>query len=85
MLWLAGYVVASERLGRVVLASAAAAGTQPSPYLALLVGLLLFQLIGLVPGIGALVILLAATYGAGGLALYAWRAWRGVPARPEVS
>lgn len=42
--------------------------------------MLIFQIGGLVPGIGGLVVLIAATYGAGGLVLYAWRAWRGAVA-----
>ena len=77
VLWVAGYVAASERLGRTVLGANRGAGAAVSPYLAVLLGLAIFQVAGLVPVLGSLMVGLAATYGAGGLVLYAWRAWRG--------
>lgn len=85
LLWMIGYLVAGARVGRLVLGAGGAGESTVSPYLAVLLGVLLFQIVGLIPGIGALAIWLAATYGAGGLVLYAWRSWRrgsGTPAAP---
>ncbi|MEZ4501294.1 MAG: hypothetical protein R3C39_01575 [Dehalococcoidia bacterium] len=75
-LWFAGYIVAGERVGRALL-EAGRNGGRASSYLAVVVGLLILQVVAVVPFLGGLVVLLAATYGAGGLALFAWNSWRG--------
>jgi hypothetical protein len=75
-LWFAGYIVSGARIGRALIRSGAddQAG---SSYAAVVLGLLVLQILAVVPFIGGLAALIAATYGAGGLALFAWRSWRG--------
>jgi len=78
LLCIVGYVVASELLGRLLLRSTTPESPVPSPYASVLLGLSVFQLTSLIPAVGGVVVVLAAAYGAGGIALFAWRASRGV-------
>jgi hypothetical protein len=70
-----GYVVAGSSVGHLAL--------RPWPersanvYLAVAVGLLLLQIVALVPGIGGVVALLASQLGAGALLYRVWRRKRG--------
>lgn len=77
---LAGYVVSGTALGRVALHRLAPrASTEPEPapvedhpFRAAAVGLLLFQIVALVPGIGGPLIFLAGLAGAGAIAYRLW-------------
>lgn len=74
LLWLTGYIVAGTRLGEAIL-SVFTHGEQPSggrALLAAMIGLLIFQVIGLVPFIGGTVMALAGFYGSGGLIYLTW-------------
>jgi hypothetical protein len=72
-LWFLGLIVAGTRLGTaIVQASGRQAGVHP--YLAAFVGLLILQLLILVPILGAIVTFLAGVWGAGALAVTAFRA-----------
>jgi hypothetical protein len=84
-LWFFGYLVAGTKLGAVILRQQQSA----HPYLAALLGLILLQVIGLIPFIGGLIDFIAGFLGTGALVLYAWNAWRGpgtaAPARVEYA
>lgn len=69
-----GYLVSGTRLGNMILRRDSAIARKP--YLAAVVGLLVLQLIGLIPVIGGLIIVIATFYGAGALAYYAFLGWR---------
>ena len=70
-----GYLVAGTRVGALVLRRRLAHGGRP--YLSAVVGLVLFQLVALIPVFGFLVVLLAGLWGTGGLALLVWRGFAG--------
>jgi hypothetical protein len=83
-LWFLGYIVAGARLGGA-LVGLTGREVGVHPYLATFVGLLLLQLLVLVPVLGALVAFLAGVWGAGALAYLAFRAAGGrglTPATP---
>jgi hypothetical protein len=83
-LWFLGYVVAGTRLGGAI---TGLAGREPSehPYAAAAVGLILLQLIILVPGIGWLAGALAGFWGSGALVALAMRAARSRPQAPPAA
>jgi hypothetical protein len=70
-----GYVVAGSGLGHLAL-RVWPEGSD-NPYLAVAVGLLLLQVVALVPGIGGLIALLASQLGVGALVYRVWRRRRG--------
>jgi hypothetical protein len=70
-----GYVVAGSSLGHLAL-RVWPQGSD-NPYLAVALGLLLLQVVALVPGIGGLIALLASQLGAGALVYRVWRRKRG--------
>jgi len=72
-LWFFGYLTAGTKLGAVILRQQ----TSNHPYLAAALGILLLQVIGLIPFIGGLIDFLAGIFGTGALVLLAWHAWRG--------
>ncbi len=76
-----GYLVAGIRIGSFILKVTGIRPDGGSPYFGVVVGLMLLQLILFVPLLGWLAAFLVAFWGAGGLVLYAWRAWRA----PRVS
>ncbi len=78
-LWFLGYIVAGTRIGLAITRRGVADpdATVVHPYLASLVGLLILQVVALIPVIGWLIAILAGLYGAGGLALIAVRGFRG--------
>ncbi len=84
-LWFFGYLVAGTKIGAVILRQQ----DNPHPYLAVVLGLILLQLIGLIPFIGGFIAFIAGILGTGALVLYAWNAWRGpgtaAPARVEYA
>jgi len=80
-LWFLGYIVAGARLGLAVTRSTSAPdGSNGHPYLATFVGLLALQIVALIPVIGWFIAIVAGLYGAGGLALIAFRGARGTGA-----
>lgn len=83
-LWFLGYLVSGMQLGASVLTALGRSVNSEHPYLAALLGVLILQIVGLIPFLGPLIGFLAGVIGAGALALVAWRAWRGTgPARGE--
>lgn len=83
----AGYVVSGLRLGEALVDAVSSGPRVAHPFVAVVVGLLILQLIGLIPILGGLIVLVASIIGSGALALLAWRGWRGprparVPAPP---
>jgi cytoskeletal protein CcmA (bactofilin family) len=82
-MWFLGYIAAGTRLGMMI-----AGRDAEHPYAAAAAGLLILQLLLIIPVLGALVVGVAGLWGAGAVALVAWRAARGTPAapaQPEVS
>ncbi len=70
LLYSMGYVVAGLALGRAIV-------KEPrSRYLALLAGLGILRVMGLIPAVGGLVTFVASAYGIGALAIAGWRAAR---------
>jgi hypothetical protein len=81
-LWLLGYIVAGSRLGYFLLSRV----NRPSgehPYLATALGLLVLQLVVLIPIIGGLTAGLAGMWGAGALMRTAFEAARGGGSAPS--
>jgi cytoskeletal protein CcmA (bactofilin family) len=76
-MWFLGYIAAGTRLGMMI-----AGRDAEHPYAAAAAGLLILQLLLIVPFLGALVVGVAGLWGAGAVALVAWRAARGTPAAP---
>jgi hypothetical protein len=72
-LWFLGYIVVATRVG-IAITRWRPADEDQHPYMAATAGTLLFQLLALIPGIGVLVIGVAGLWGAGALALIAYRA-----------
>jgi len=72
-----GYVVAGTRVGLAFAGRGQALDQIDHPYLAALGGVMLLNVIGIMPFIGGLVQFLAAVIGAGALTLLAFEAWRG--------
>lgn len=70
-----GYLVAGARVGRLVLRRWPQSAEHP--YFSITIGLLILQVIGLIPALGRLVLLLASQLGAGALAYRSWRIKRG--------
>lgn len=80
VLWFLGYLVAGTLLGRLIVRSQRDAD---HPYLAALVGILLLQILSIIPVFGWMISFIAALLGSGGLVVIAWHAWRGRRAEPE--
>lgn len=72
-LWFLGYLVAGARLGAVLARRFGGEDALDRPYLAAVIGLFVFQVIGLVPIVGGLVIALAGFVGAGALGYLVYR------------
>jgi hypothetical protein len=73
LLWVLGYVTTATRLGFFL---ADLRHTTPSldhPYLEAVLGVVIFQLIGLIPIVGGIIIALAGLFGAGAIVVHAWR------------
>jgi hypothetical protein len=86
-LWFLGYLVAGAAVGMPIVKATTAEGTE-HPYLQVFVGLLILQVIALVPFVGGTVAFFAGIVGAGALVYRAFTAWRGTtagrPATPQV-
>jgi hypothetical protein len=73
LLWGLGYVTTGTRLGFFV---ADLRRTRPDlahPYLEAVLGVVIFQLIGLIPIVGGIVVALAGLFGAGAIVVHLWR------------
>ncbi len=79
-----GYIVAGARLGGSLIGFVGRPAGE-HPYSATFIGLLALQLVLLIPVVGFLVALFAGLWGAGALALFAWRAARGTPTAPVAA
>lgn len=73
VVWVLGYVVAGVWLGMTIIERQK---TAAHPYRAVLLGVLILQLITLIPFLGGLIAVLAGLLGAGALAVQAWQVWR---------
>lgn len=80
ILWFLGYLVAGTQLGRLIVSSRA---NDAHPYLPALLGLIILQVIGIIPFLGGLIAFIAGLVGSGALLVLAWQAWRGRGAEPE--
>ncbi len=76
-LWFLGYLVAGAALGGLIAGRRRSLAYLAHPYAAVALGLLLLQLVGFIPWIGAALAALAGFVGAGALALRSWRLGRG--------
>jgi hypothetical protein len=74
VLWFVGYIAAGTHLGRILLSRR---HDDEHPYLPALLGLMILQVIGIVPVIGGMLGFLAGIIGSGALLVLGWRAWRG--------
>ena len=81
VLWIAGYLVACARLGVAVVERSGVRPTVEKPYLAIVIGVILFQIIAIIPIIGGILVFLAGLVGAGALGYLAWSG-RGGGLRP---
>ncbi len=75
-LWFLGFLVSGALLGVVLVSRVRPRTESLNLYLTVAVGLLVLEVVGLIPFIGVLIMALAGFLGAGALALLAWRAWR---------
>jgi hypothetical protein len=84
-LWFLGYIVAGARIGSLI-ADITGRGPGDHPYAATTLGLVLLQLLVLIPVLGALIALFAGVWGAGAIACHAYRSagGKGLPA-PDAS
>jgi hypothetical protein len=73
LLWSLGYVTTGTRLGFFLDDLRHAAPNLAHPYLAAALGIIVLQLIGLIPVVGWIVVALAGLIGAGAIAVQAWR------------
>ncbi len=85
LLWLLGYLVAGTRLGRALLELAGRRPPSGHPYVAATLGLIVLQIVVLVPFVGWAIGALAGIWGSGALAVTALRAWRGTPGQQPTS
>lgn len=83
-LWFIGYLVAGAGIGTAIL-RARRTDNGEHPYLAVVIGLVILQLIALVPFFGGMVAILAGLLGGGALVYRMWTAFRGTTAaRPTT-
>jgi hypothetical protein len=73
LLWGLGYVTTGTRLGFFVADLRRSTPNLAHPYLESILGVVIFQLIGLVPIVGGIVIAVAGLFGAGAILMHAWR------------
>ena len=83
LLGLFGYVTAGTRLGAALLSLGGAARPVDHPYVATTLGVIVLQVVLLVPIVGWAIAFLAGIWGSGGLAAAAWRAWRSAESAKE--
>ncbi len=73
LLWTLGYVVAATRLGFFLSDLRHAPPNLDRPYLEAVAGVVVLQLIGLIPIVGGIVVALAGLFGSGAIVAQAWR------------
>ena len=73
LLWGLGYVATATRLGFFLDDLRHTTPDLAHPYLEAVLGIVIFQLIGLIPIVGGIVIALAGLFGAGAIVVHAWR------------
>jgi hypothetical protein len=78
-----GYIVAATRLGMAIVGRGGADNARP--FGAALLGVLIMQVLMLIPVLGFILALLAGLYGSGALALLMWRGIRGSGTTPTAT
>src|SRR5215212_1972140 len=73
LLWGLGYVTTGTRLGFFLADLRHTTPNLAHPYLEAVLGIIILQLIGLIPILGGIVVALAGLFGAGAIIVYAWR------------
>jgi hypothetical protein len=73
LLWGLGYVTTATRVGFFLADLRRTTPDLDRPYLEAVLGVVIFQLIGLIPIVGGIVIALAGLFGAGAIVVHAWR------------
>jgi hypothetical protein len=73
LLWTLGYVTTGTRLGFFIADLRHTVPNLAHPYLEAMLGVAIFQLIGLIPFVGGLVVALAGLFGAGAILVHLWR------------
>ena len=73
LLWGLGYVVTGTRLGFFLADLRRTTPDLAHPYLEAVLGVVILQLIGLIPIVGGIVVALAGLFGAGAIVVLAWR------------
>ena len=73
LLWGLGYVTTGTRLGFFVADLRRTTPNLAHPYLEAVLGVVILQLIGLIPIVGWIVIAVAGLFGAGAIVVHAWR------------
>lgn len=73
LMWTLGYVTTGTRLGFFFDDLRHAPPNLSRPYLEAVLGVIVFQLIGLIPIVGGFVVALAGLFGAGAVVVHAWR------------
>lgn len=73
IIWMVGYTVAGARLGAVITPRLSLGGHPERPFWEVAAGIIAFQLIGLVPFIGGVVVGLAGFIGSGAIVYLAYR------------
>ena len=73
LLWGLGYVTTSTRLGFFLSDLRRTTPDLAHPYLEAVLGVVILQLIGLIPIVGGIVVALAGLFGAGAIVVHVWR------------
>src|SRR5215217_5509066 len=73
LLWGLGYITTSTRLGFFLADLRHTTPNLAHPYLEAVLGVVIFQLIGLIPIVGGIVVGLAGLFGAGAIVVHLWR------------
>jgi cytoskeletal protein CcmA (bactofilin family) len=73
LFWGLGYVATATRLGFFLADLRRATPDLDHPYLEAVLGVVIFQIIGLIPILGGIVVALAGLFGAGAIVVHAWR------------
>ena len=84
LLWGLGYVTTSTRLGFFFADLRRTTPNLARPFLEAVLGVVIFQLIGLIPIVGGIVIALAGLFGAGAIVIHAWRRIGTPRRRPDM-
>ncbi len=76
LLWLLGYLVAGTRIGNLLFQAAGRRPPTRHPYVPAVLGLIILQIVIVLPFLGWAIGILAGIWGSGALAVAAFRAWR---------